>query len=337
MRAVFMGSDPIALPLLEHALRERPGGLDLRTVFTQPDRRTGRGMQLQPNAIKQWALERGIEVLQPAKCGAAEAEWMEREGIEVALVMAYGQILPRRLLDAVPRGFLNLHASLLPRLRGASPIHTAIACGYRESGVSLMRIIPQLDAGPVADVERVRIDPVDTAPALHAKLGAACPALLGRCLPRLAAGELEFTGQDAGAVSYCRIIEKSDCHLDFAAPAAELANRVRAFVPWPGTAFPFDGAEVRVLSATVEPSTAPAAPGTVLADEAGLLRIACGAGALRIARLQRPGGKPLDAEAFLRGFAIPPGAVLESRPMRPLESDRPFPYRRKGNSAPGGA
>ena len=336
-KAAFMGSDAIALPLLEHVLRAQPGGIELAAVFTGPDRRTGRGMHLQANTIKQWAAGRGIEVLPPVKCGAAEAEWLRGNAIDVVLVMAYGQILPGSLLEAVPLGFLNLHASLLPRLRGASPIHTAIACGYRETAVSLMRIIPQMDAGPVAGVERVRIDPSDTAQSLHDKLGAACPALLDRCLPRVAAGSLHFTEQDPDAVSYCRIIDKADAGLDFTAPASQLAARVRAFVPWPGSVFPFKGQPVRVMEARAEVAGASAAPGTVLPDRDGTLRIACGEGILCIGRLQRPGGKALDAEAFLRGMPMEPGTRLESQPMRSLEADRPFAYRRKAKSSAGGA
>jgi methionyl-tRNA formyltransferase len=183
----------------------------------------------------------------------------------------------------------------------------------------------------------VRIDPSDTARTLHDKLGAVCPALLDRCLPQLADGSLRFAEQDPDAASYCRIIDKADAGLDFSAPASELANRVRAFLPWPGSVFPFRGQPIRVMEARAEVAGAGAAPGTILADQRGALRVTCGEGVLCIGRLQRPGGKALDAEAFLRGMPMDPGTRLESHAMRPLEADRPFPYRRKAKSSGGGA
>jgi len=333
MKAVFMGSDPVALPLLEHLRARAPAGVRIAAVYTQPDRPAGRGQQVQPNAIKRWALAAGIPVRQPPKCGAEEAEFLRAEEIELALVMAYGQILPKALLDAAPHGFLNLHASLLPRLRGASPIPTAIARGLRQSGVTLMRIIPRLDAGPVADAEPVTIAPCDTSRELGGKLARACVPLLDRCLPRLAEGRLAFTPQDEAQASFCRILEKSDAWLDFQAPAAELAARVRAFQPWPGTVFTWQGQDIRILAAEAQPAgAATAAPGTLLDGAPGTLRIVCGAGVLSALMLQRPGGKPLAAADFLRGFPLQPGALLESRAMRPLEGPVPFPWRRARNS-----
>ena len=314
-------------------ISRKPGGWDLHAVYTQPDRRTGRGMQRQANAIKEWALGHGLEVRQPRKCGPEENDYLEAAGIEMVLVMAFGQILPRSFLAVPPRGVLNLHPSVLPRLRGPSPIHTAVAVGLTETGVSLMKIIPKLDAGPVADLERVSIPPGETAPALHARLAEACPPLIERNLQMLAREPLVFQEQDDTKVSYCRIIEKSDGHLDFRGSAIDLVNRVRAFQPWPGTGFPHEGTEIRVLEATAEAEAiGDGAPGTVRMDPLKGMGITCGKGILRPTRMQRPGGKPMSTEAFLRGFAIQEGTVLESRAMRPLEAKEPFPYRRRGNS-----
>ena len=324
-----MGSDPIALPMLEALCLTRPAGAEVEMVFTQPDRRTGRGMHLQANAIKSWALGKGIEVVQPAKCGTAEAQLLRERRIELVLVMAYGQILPKPLLEATPYPVLNVHASLLPRLRGASPIHTALALGLKETGVSLMEIIPQLDAGPVGAVEAVAIEDTDTTAVLMEKLARATVELVGKGLQRLRAGALQFTEQDAEKVTYCRIIEKSDNHLDFTFPAESLHNRIRAFQPWPGTAFPFDGLEIRILEArTGEAGADKPDPGTIDTDGQSL-RIACGKGWLHPLVLQRPGGKPLPVADFLRGFPLPQGTRLQSRPMREIEADRPFPYKRK--------
>jgi methionyl-tRNA formyltransferase len=329
-----MGSDPIALPMLRHLRANRKSDLRIEAVFTQPDRKAGRGMKLQANAIKTWAIDNGIAVHQPRKCGEAETALLKQLGIDLVLVMAYGQILPRHLLEAPPRGALNFHASLLPRLRGASPIHTAVAIGLEETGVSLMRIVPKLDAGPVADVERVPIGAEDTAPDIHARLGQACVPLIDRCLPRIADESIQFTEQDSARVTYCRIIEKTDRCLDFNSSAQVLANRVRAFVPWPGTAFPVDDVEIRILAARAVDHSGDEVPGTLLADADGV-RICCAEGALELIQLQRPGGKPLPTDAFVHGFPLTSGRVVESREMRPLESREPFPYRRRRNSDSG--
>jgi len=333
VKTAFMGSDPIALPLLHRLVEKKPGGVTLQAVFTQPDRPTGRGMKQHANPVKRWALEQGLPVLQPARCGADEAAFLSGSGFDLVLVMAYGQLLPRSLLESVPHGFLNLHASLLPRLRGASPIHTAVALGLPRTGVSLMRVVPKMDAGPVADQEVVVIEQEATAVEVHRRLAEACPDLLERALPRLVRGTLEFTAQDDAKVTYCRIIDKEDRFLDFTHPAGELANRVRAFQPWPGTAFPVAGTEVRVMAARETSHGAlRAVPGTVLPDPDGGLHIACGTGCLLAKQLQRPGGRPLPAAAFLRGFPIEPGTVLASRPMRPLEWPHPFPRRHGASS-----
>jgi methionyl-tRNA formyltransferase len=329
MKLVFMGSDPVALPLLNFLFDERPHGCRLEAVFTQPDRRAGRGMHLRPNAIKQWALDRGLEVRQPVRCGQEEADFLRTSGVDLVLVMAYGQILPRCILEATPNKVMNVHASLLPRLRGASPIHTAVALGLEETGVSLMEVIPKLDAGPVAGRERVEIRPDDGIGKILEKVSLATVPLVRRGLDQLVEGTLSFEEQDPARVTYCRILEKTDQHLDFRVSASDLLNRVRAFQPWPGAAIPWGDAEIRIHEASVdEASSRGIAPGTVQRD-AESLRIACGRGWLRPLVLQRPGGKPLPVEDFFRGFPLEDGTVLPGREMRPLEADRPFPYRKK--------
>ncbi len=330
MKIAFMGSDAIALQMLKHLQAKRSSEIEIDCVFTQPDRRAGRGMKLRMNAIKQWAAGEGLEVLQPAKCGIEEAQLLKDRGIELVLVMAYGQILPKVLLEAPPRGTLNLHASILPRLRGASPIHTAVAIGLKETGVSLMQIIPKLDAGPVADVEQVAIEKSDTSAEVREKLSAACVPLMDRNLPRIASGEITFLEQVEEEVTYCRIIEKSDNHLDFTRSASELHDRIRAFQPWPGAAFPYGDTELKILQAEVDYCPGHGLPaGTIQLDAEGQLYIYCGRDRLRLNKLQRPGGKPLETEVFLRGFPIQDGELLKSRQMRPLEDKVPFPYKRK--------
>ena len=320
LRLVFLGSDAIALPLLEWLAGEGSGIATVVAVMTQPDRAVGRGQKITPNAIKTWAQRRGLPVLQPEKI--TEDVRLQLAGFEadVSLVMAYGHIL-RDAFIATPRlGTLNLHTSILPKYRGASPIQTAVASGERETGVSLMRIVRKLDAGPVAEVARIEIDPLDTALDVETKLAAACVPLVARGLPRLRVGALTFTEQDESAVSHCRKLEKEDGALDFAASAGLIAARINGLFPWPACSVEINGVPVKFGLADVAEAVATAPAGEVAgADEDGLL-IATGAGTLRVRRLQRPGGRMLGAAEFLRGCPIAPGTQLPSHPMRPLTS-----------------
>lgn len=325
LRLVFLGSDPIALPLLDWLAGEGGKCAGVVGVFTQPDRPAGRGQQVAPNAIKQWAQSRQLPVLQPGKITPESCAQLEALQPDVVLVMAYGQILPDAMI-AIPRlGTLNLHTSLLPHYRGASPIQTAVASGEKVTGVSLMRIVRQLDAGPVADVERVAVDNLDTALEVEGKLAAACVPLLSRGLPRLAAGALTFAEQDHAAATFCRKLAKTDGALDFNRPAAELAARINGLFPWPACAVEIGGQAVKLGRAdALSGSEVAYAPGDVLgADAAGLL-IATGQGILRIHRLQRPGGRMLAAGEFLRGFPIAAGTRLASHAMPPLVAREPF-------------
>jgi methionyl-tRNA formyltransferase len=321
MRIAFLGSDAMALPLLGWLGRE--GGPDeVVGIFTQPDRPAGRGQQVRPNAVKAWALARGLPVFQPEKPGQEARRQFAGLGAEAGLVLAYGHILRDDFLAVPPRGVLNLHVSLLPRYRGASPVAAAIASGEAVTGVTLMRIVRQLDAGPVADAETVPIGPLDTAAEVEARLAEACVPLLARSLPKLGRGELSFTAQDPAAATYCRKLAKADGVLDFAAPAAVLAARINGLFPWPGCAAELAGEPLRIgLADTAAPSD-PAPPGTVLGADADGLLVATGAGTLRLRRLQRPGGRLLAAGEFLRGRPIPPGTRFPSRPMPPLVEKR---------------
>ncbi len=321
LRLVFMGSDAIALPLLDWLAGPGSAHAEIVAVFTQPDRPVGRGQKVQANAIKAWAGARGLPLFQPEKLTAEVRAQLTALKADVALVMAYGHILRDEFIATPRLGTLNLHASLLPKYRGASPIQTAIASGERETGVALMRIVRALDAGPVADVERVPIAPRDTALDIEAKLAAACGPLLARTLPLFARGELVFTEQDHAAATFCRRLVKEDGAIDFAAPATELAARINGLFPWPACSVEIAGQPVKLGNADVAPN-APAGnslPGTILGTDADGLLIATGAGVLRVLRLQRPGGKMLPASEFLRGFPLPIGTVLLSKPMPSLK------------------
>lgn len=333
LNIVFLGSDPIALPLLDWLAGEGSAVARVTAVFTQPDRPVGRGQKITANAIKEWALARNLPVFQPEKITTGERERLAALSADVSLVMAYGHILKQDFIDTPRLGTLNLHVSLLPKYRGASPIQTAIASGERETGVSLMRIVRALDAGPIAGVERVSIGPRDTAFDIEQRLSAACVPLLARTLPRLATASLTFAEQHHGAATFCRRLVKEDGRLDFAAPAAVLAARINGLFPWPACGVEIAGQPVKIgLAEALAPEMSGQAnahpAGTVLGSDSEGLLIATGGGVLRCLRLQKAGGRMLPAPEFLRGTPIGPGTVLPSLPLAPLVSAEPFPYKR---------
>lgn len=323
LRLVFLGSDAIALPLLEWLVDGGSAIAQVVAVFTKPDRAVGRGQKVAPNAIKQWALGRGLPVLQPEKLTPETIAELANLKADVALVMAYGHILRDEFISTPRLGTLNLHTSLLPKYRGASPIQTAIANGDRETGVTLMRIVRQLDAGPLADAERVAIGSLDTAADVEAKLSTACVPLVARSLPRLRDGALGFTVQDSGATTYCRKLAKPDGQLDFIAPASALAARINGLFPWPTCSVQIG--DVPVKLGLADALDGAGEPGVVIGSDPEGLLVGTGTGQLRIRRLQRPGGRMLPAADFLRGFAVARGTVLVSQPMAALVASALFP------------
>jgi methionyl-tRNA formyltransferase len=323
LRLVFLGSDVIAMPILDWLAGEGADVAEVVGVFTQPDRPTGRGQQVRANPIKLWAEARALPVLQPEKLTEDVRLQLAALQADVGLVMAYGHILRDDFMGTPRLGMLNLHTSLLPKYRGASPIQSAIASGEVSTGVTLMRIVRRLDAGPVADVEGVAIDPLDTAADVEAKLGAAGVPLVGRALPRLAEGRLAFTPQDDAVATYCRKLAKEDGALDLAAPARVLAARINGLFPWPGCTIEIAGQVVKLgLADVAAPAETGATPGEVLGHDADGLLVATGDGVLRLRRLQRPGGRLLPAAEFLRGFPVPAGSRLPTRPMPGLVTTR---------------
>jgi methionyl-tRNA formyltransferase len=329
VRLVFLGSDPIALPLLNWFSSDAGSQVaQVIAVFTQPDRPVGRGQKIAANAIKSWALERRITVYQPEKLTDDVRVHYAMLGADVALVMAYGHILRENFIETPRLGTFNLHASILPKYRGASPIQSAIANGESETGVAFMRMVLRLDAGPVADVERVPIAPLDTAADVEAKLASACVPLLERVMPKVCDGSLVFVPQEETEATFCRRLTKDDGALDFTASAATLAARINGLFPWPGCSVEINGhlvkfglAEAGRVSA---PSLSTREAGTVVGHDSDGLSIATGAGILRVRRLQRPGGKMLAADEFMRGFPIVAGTKLPSRPMSQLVAPAPF-------------
>ena len=304
-----MGADPISIPLLE-TLRDH-NGIELTSILTQPDRPSGRGKKLQPNAIKAWALQHNLNIRDPEKPSDEEVDWIIHEKIDLALVMAYGHILRKNLLHTPPLGTWNFHASLLPLHRGASPIESSILAGDTETGVSLMKIIPKMDAGPVLDVEKVNILHSDTSPVLREKLARACNPLILRNLPQLIDGTAMPVEQNNESATYCTKIQKMDGLLDFTNTAEQLHRQVRAYTPWPGSYFDLDDVRIKVFEPAVKDiPTALPAPGTVLQTDGEGLCIATNHQAIVFKQIQRPGGKMLPASEFFKGFRIETGKVI---------------------------
>lgn len=321
-KVVFFGSDAICLPFLNYLRTEGAGQCELCAVISQPDRRQGRGKKLQQNPVAAWATENGVELLQPEKPTRELAEWMVGEQVVVSFVMAYGHFLPKSLREAASAGMLNFHGSILPAYRGASPVETALAQGEAEAGVALMEVVKEMDAGGVADVEKVCIENADTGPMLRAKIGAAVVPLMRRNLEPTLAGQLHFEPQDVSKASFCRKISKEDAALDFSLPAAQIDARLRAFTPWPGGYF--DHKDERIKVGRVEVLTVPEAgePGAVV-EVSDALTVATGAGAIRLLELQRAGGRMLPAADFLRGYPIALGEILAGRKGQPLITYQP--------------
>ena len=307
MRLVFMGTPEFAAILLEEIARR---GHEIAAVYTQPPRPAGRGMEPKKSPVQLLAESRGLPVFSPRSLrSAAEAEAFAAHKADVAVVAAYGLILPRPILEAPHWGCLNLHGSLLPRWRGAAPIQRAIIAGDKESGVGVMKMEEGLDTGPVACAARVPIGPDMTAGELHDALAAAGAPLMADALEKLARGELSCTPQSAEGVTYAQKIDKAEARIDWSRPAVALHNLVRGLNPAPGAFFEADlgvGVErVKVLQTRVEPGAG--APGAALDDE-GL--VACGEGALRLLRVQRAGKAPMAFAEFARGRKVSRGARL---------------------------
>ncbi len=322
MRLAFFGSDAIAVPALEYL--HFAEGVELVAVVSQPNRPAGRGRHLHANPVSAWAVAHGVPLLQPEKPGAEEVAWLRAQRLELSLVMAYGHILRHEMLEVALRGTWNLHGSLLPKYRGASPVEAALVAGDRETGVSLMRMVLKMDAGPVAATARVPIQDTDTSSSLRERLAQACVPLLQRHLATLGSSTNSPTPQDEQQVTFTRKLTKADANVDFSVSAKELERRVRAFQPWPGVAIEHQGAVLKVGAAAVVGGADEIAPGTIVhAGEMGV-DIATGSGLLRLLTLQRPGGRMLPAGEFLRGYQLEVGERLGSQPMRPLVDSKPF-------------
>ena len=282
-------------------------GHEIVGVFTQPPRPAGRGHKVAPSPVQELAASRGLRVETPSRFDQEAVAALAALKPDAAVVAAYGLILPEAALGIPRLGCLNVHASLLPRWRGAAPIERAILAGDRETGISIMQMDAGLDTGPVLLAERLPIRPGMGAAALYGELAELGARLMLAALAALAQGKLAAKPQPKEGASYAPKLKRGEGELDWRKSAPELERAVRAFEVFPGTHFTFNGERIRVLAAEVVDAAKSASPGTVLD---GRLTVACGAGALRLNQLQRPGRAALETSEFLRGFAIPQGTVL---------------------------
>jgi methionyl-tRNA formyltransferase len=295
MRIIFMGTPEFSVPVLDALVA---AGHEIAAVYCQPPRPAGRGKKERLTPVHARALELGLDVRHPKSLRSPEAQ-AEFAGFapEVAVVVAYGLILPQPILDAPARGCLNIHASLLPRWRGAAPIHRAVLAGDPETGVCIMQMDAGLDTGPVLLRKSLAIDPEETTGALHDRLSALGAAAIVEALARL--DSLTPEPQPEQGASYAAKIDKSEARVDWSKPAIEVDRLIRGLSPFPGAWCEIGGERVKLLASRLAEGSG--TPGVVL----GPLTIACGSGAVEITRAQRPGKKPMDSSEFLRGFEMP--------------------------------
>jgi methionyl-tRNA formyltransferase len=322
VRVIFAGTPEFARVALE---RLHGAGHAIALVLTQPDRPAGRGMKLQPSPVKQFALAWQVPVAQPRSLRldgkypedalAAKAA-IEQARADVMVVAAYGLILPRWVLDAPRLGCLNIHASLLPRWRGAAPIHRAIEAGDRETGVTIMQMDAGLDTGAMLLAGRIPIDAGDNTGTLHDKLAALGGALVARALALAENGRLQPMAQPEAGVTYAHKVDKAEGIIDWLQPAEVIARRIRAFDPFPGASSALAGEQIKLWRGqAVTDGAGHGPPGTIVAVGAAGIDVRCGQGALRVTQLQRAGGKRLAAADFLHGFELKPGMMFEPAPV----------------------
>lgn len=321
MRLIFAGTPEFARVALEalHA-----AGHEVVLVLTQPDRPAGRGMKLQASAVKQYALDHNMPVAQPRSLrldgkypddARAAFALIEAAQAEAMVVAAYGLILPQWVLDAPKRGCFNIHASLLPRWRGAAPIHRAIEAGDAQTGVTIMQMDAGLDTGDMLMAHELPIVASDTSSSLHDRLAVLGGRLMVLALEQAAAGRLKPVKQPSQGVTYAHKIEKAESPVDWAQPATQIVQRVRAFNPFPGASAILNGETIKIWSAVVGKGvpTSGVEGGTILAASNDGIDVAANNSVVTLTELQRPGGKRLAAGDFLRGFALQPGMVFAKR------------------------
>ena len=315
MRLIYLGTPPFAVPALERLIAT---GYEVVAVITQPDRPVGRKQTLTPPAVKQAAIEHGITVYQPEKIRTPEARTLFEpllQSVEVAIVAAYGRILPGWMLAAPRLGCLNIHSSLLPKYRGAAPINWAIAGGETETGVTIMRMDEGLDTGPILSQRAVAIEPTETAGELTVRLAELGADLLLESLPLFARGELQPVAQDESLATLAPILKREDGRIDWTMAAPVIVNRRRGFTPFPGCFTLFAGERLEIIGAEAVDGRSPAgaAPGLVTAVERDHFTVQCGEGTqLLVATVQPAGKRVMSVRDFLNGTKLKAGDRLDS-------------------------
>ena len=302
-----MGTPDFAVPTLAALL---DAGHEIAAVYSQPPRPAGRGMAERLSPVHHFALTHNLEVHAPLSLkGAEEQKTFLAHKADAAIVAAYGLLLPKPILDAPRKGCFNVHASLLPRWRGAAPIQSAIMAGDKETGVTIMRMAEGLDTGPMCLEGRGPIQPMTTAGSLHDSLMHLGAGLMVEALKKLRRGALDCRPQPEDGVTYARKIDKAESEIDFSKPAIEVRNHIHGLSPFPGAWFRLDqeGRSFRIKVHLCEIAAGKGAPGEVIDDK---LTIACGEGTIRLTSLQREGKSAMGVEEFLRGFSVPRGAVV---------------------------
>ncbi len=309
LRLVYMGTADFAVPALRALARSRH---DVVAVYTQPARPAGRGMQPRPSPVAHAADELGLSIRTPVTLKEKpEEEALAELDADLAVVAAYGLLLPQAILDIPRLGCINLHGSALPRWRGAAPIQRAILAGDEETGITIIQMGAGLDTGPMLALQTVPITVETTASTLHDNLAALAAEMILPMVDRLAKGPVTGTPQPEEGATYAKKIEKAEGRIDWAKPADVIGRKLRALNPWPGCFTLVGDQRIRLLAGEVEPKAqagSAAPPGTVIDDQ---LRVACAEGVLRILKLQKAGGKPMDAEIFLRGQPLPAGTRFD--------------------------
>jgi methionyl-tRNA formyltransferase len=308
MRLAFMGTPPFAAKALEALIA---AGHEIATVYSQPPRPAGRGHKLVPSAVHMLAEKHGIPVRTPAKLRTVveEHEAFAALKLDLAVVAAYGLILPQAILDAPRLGCLNIHGSLLPRWRGAAPVQRAILAGDKETGITIMRMDAGLDTGPMLLKGTVPIGRWTTATDLFEQLADLGAELIVKAIARLKKGDLPDIPQPEEGVTYAAKLDRAEGQIDWSLPAAELDRKVRALNPWPGTTFMLHGERIKLLEATIAVGEGPAGVLLYLTDD-GSPVVACNPGALKLVTLQRPNRGPQDSASLMRLFDLVPGAAL---------------------------
>ncbi len=308
VKIVFMGTPDFAVPSLKLLLEK---GYDISLVVTQPDKPAGRGKKLKPPPVKEFALEHGLKVVQPETLkDKGFVERLKEISPDFIVVVAYGKIIPKEILEIPKYCVLNVHASLLPKFRGASPIQSALLEGEKETGVTIMKVSERLDAGDIFLQEKVQITEGDNAETLHDKLSVLGAELLIKAIEGIVSGSLQATPQDETRATYCKQISKEEGKIDWSLSAERIFNMIRAFTPWPSAYTYFRGKQLKLLKALAVECSDSSSPGTIVRVDKDSFTVKAGKGCVKVLRVKLEGKREMDAGEFINGYRLSVGEVL---------------------------